>query len=316
MSFTTEVKDELSRVEPTCSKCDKAELAALIRIAGILAKSGSGNYRLEIASETVSVARTAIRLLRDVYGLQTELTIRRSVLHKTHNFLITVPTQRALTDAIEDLGFFEEGVLTQGIPQELVESGCCAGAFLRGAFLTAGYIADPKGDFHFEISLSSEELASGLVDLMARCDLQARQIQRHNMYMVYMKGAEKITDFLAFIGAHKSVLAMEEARVVKSVRNDANRLANAEFANTIKSSEAASRQIGQIKDLLTFRKVDTLPPALQQVIILRLKDPEATITELGEMADPPLSKSAVYHRLRRIEELLAEERQKAADCTP
>ena len=306
MSFTAEVKDELSRVEPTCSRCDKAELAALVRIQGTLNISGGGKSRLEIATETASVARAVIRLLHNVCSLKTELTVRRSVLHKTHNYLITIPAGHELSAALEDLGVLGSAGFEAGIKPELVERGCCAGAYLRGVFLSSGYIADPRGDFHFELTCSSARLADDIVNLLAANGIRARVLRRHNSYSVYMKGVDSIISFLAFVGAHRSALAMENARVFKSVRNDTNRRVNAEIANQVKTASAAMKQIERIRRLIDQRGIESLPPALREVAQLRLENPHASIKELGELADPPLSKSAVNHRLRRIEAMVEE----------
>lgn len=299
MSFTAEVKDELSRIEPTCSRCDRAELSALIRIEGTLSISGEGP-RLELATETASVARTAIRLLHSVYELATNLTVRRSILHKTHNYLITVPPQIGLTDALHDMGILGKGGFEGGIRPELVRDACCAGAYLRGAFLGGGYIADPRGAFHFELAGPSEELIAACLELMREHGMRARYIRRHNMYAIYIKGIEQITAFLAFVGAHQSALAIENARVIKSVRNDTNRRVNAEIANQLKTTRASMQQIECIRRLVGQKGIEAIPESLREVALLRLKHPDASVKELGELADPPLSKSAVYHRMRRI----------------
>lgn len=299
MSFTAEVKDELSRIEPTCSRCDRAELSALIRIEGTLSISGEGP-RLELATETASVARTAIRLLHSVYELATNLTVRRSILHKTHNYLITVPPQIGLTDALHDMGILGKEGFEGGIRPELVRDACCAGAYLRGAFLGGGYIADPRGAFHFELAGPSEELIAACLELMREHGMRARYIRRHNMYAIYIKGIEQITAFLAFVGAHQSTLAIENARVIKSVRNDTNRRVNAEIANQLKTTRASMQQIECIRRLVGQKGIEAIPESLREVALLRLKHPDASVKELGELADPPLSKSAVYHRMRRI----------------
>lgn len=305
MSFTAEVKDELSRVDPKRACCSKAELAALVRIEGSLHISGPSRYRLEIATETAPVARTAIKLLHGIYGLKTELTVRRSVLHKTNNYLITVPTQPKLTEALGELGILGDAGLATGIDTALVKRDCCAIAYLRGAFLGGGFVADPHGDFHFELTAGSEQLAEDLVALMRRFDIDARVARRRGTYAVYLKGAEPIVTFLALVGAHRALLRTEDVRIIKSMRNDVNRLVNAEIANQAKTTEAAMEQVEAIRLLAVTRGLDSLPPALQQLAELRLEHPDVSLRELGELADPPLSKSAVYHRVRRIEQLAA-----------
>lgn len=307
MSFTSEVKDELARVMPACPQCEKATLAALVRIEGTLFVSGPARYRVEIATDAPASARLVVRLLHGIYSLKTNLTMRRSVLHKTPNYLIEVPAQPHLADALRDMGVLSaEGGLEMGIKESLVAKPCCAAAYLRGAFLGSGFISNPKSDFHFEITVESEALAEGLVELMARKDITARIMARRSSYMVYLKSGNAITEFLAFTGAHQAALSMEEERVVKSVRNDVNRQINAELANQQKASSAAVEQIYAIRRVVEHYGMEDLPPALQEFIRLRVTYPEASLKELGERATPPLSKSAVYHRVRRLESMAAE----------
>lgn len=302
MSFTAEVRDELARVQPECSHCDKAVLAALVRIDGTLFVSGPGRYRVEIDTDSASVARLMIRLLHAIYQLKTELTIRRSVLHRTPNYLIEIPAQPHLADALSDMGIItEDGGLETQIKPELIAKPCCAAAYLRGAFLGSGFISNPKSDFHFEITVESENQAEGLVKIMSDKGIPARYVQRRSSFIVYLKSGSSILEFLAFTGAHHAALDLEEERVVKSVRNDVNRQINAELANQQKASKAAIRQLMDIKCVLEHHGMESLSPALQEFIKLRVRNPEATLKELGDMASPPLSKSAVNHRMRRIE---------------
>lgn len=307
MSFTAQVKDELARVVPGCAACEKATLAALVRIEGTLFVSGPDRYRVEIATDAPAAARLVVRLLHSIYRLKTNLTMRRSVLHKTPNYLIEVPAQAHLADSLRDMGVLSvEGGLEMGIKESLVARPCCAAAYLRGAFLGSGFISNPKSDFHFEITVESESLAAGLVELLARKDIGARIMQRRNSYMVYLKSGASILEFLAWTGAHQAALSMEEERVVKSVRNDVNRMINAEMANQAKAAGAAVGQIHTIRTVVEHYGMEELPPALQDFIRLRVTYPEASLKELGERANPPLSKSAVYHRVRRIEQMAAE----------
>ena len=174
MSFTAEVKDELARVPPTCSHCEKATLAALVRIEGTLFFSGQGKYRIEIATDVPSVARLIIKLLHELYHLETNLTVRRSVLHKTPNYLIEAPSQPRLAPALVDMGVLSpDGGLELGLKPDLVEKQCCTAAYLRGAFLGSGFVSDPRGDFHFEITVESEDLAEGPVELLDRKGIAA-----------------------------------------------------------------------------------------------------------------------------------------------
>lgn len=313
MSFTSEVKDELSRVTPAKPCCPKAELAALVRVEGTLHITGNERFRLEIATETAPVARKVIKLLHEMYGLKTELTVRRSVLHKTNNYLITIPTQPPLAAALADLGVLDEDLgIAYGIPARLTRRDCCAVAYLRGAFLGGGFVADPHGDFHFELTAETEDLAHDLVRLMARFGIEARITRRRGLHAVYLKGAEPIVTFLALVGAHRALLRTEDVRIIKSMRNDVNRLVNAETANLQKSVEAAASQVQDITYVAETYGLDMMPPALRELAALRVEHPDVSLRELGELADPPLSKSAVYHRIRRIEALAADIRTRDA----
>lgn len=304
MSFTAEVKEELARIETTKPCCARAELSALVRVEGTLHLTGGGHMRLEIATETASVARKIIKLLRGIFNLQTELTVRRSVLHRSNNYLITVIDQPSLQPALVEIGILDGShIPIYELPTRLVRKNCCAIAYLRGVFLGGGFVADPRGDFHFELTAETETIAHDLVGLMARFGIHARVTSRRGLYTVYLKGAEPIVDFLALVGAHQALLRTEDVRILKEMRNDVNRLVNAETANLQKMATAAAGQVAAVRTIERARGLDSLPPALREIALLRLEYPEVSLRELGELADTPLSKSAVYHRIRRLEEL-------------
>ena len=304
MSFTAEVKEELARVESARPCCARAELSALIRVEGTLHYTGNNRFRLEVATETAPVARKVIKLLHGEYALTTELTVRRSVLHRSNNYLITAVSQPALPDALRGVGILDESLSPlYSVPPWLVKKDCCAIAYLRGTFLGGGFVADPHGDFHFELTAETEQVAEDLVRLMQRFDMAARITRRRGSYAVYLKGAEPIVSFLALVGAHRALLRTEDVRIIKEMRNEVNRLVNAETANLQKTAEAAATQVAAVRTIEQARGLDTLPPALREIALLRLEFPEVSLRELGELADPPLSKSAVYHRIRRLEEL-------------
>jgi DNA-binding protein WhiA len=168
MSFTAEVKDDIARVEAVCPTCDLAELSALIRVCGTLSWRGPGRYSIRIATETGAVARTLIKLSHKVFDLETELTVRRSNLHKSRNYLIVIPEQPGLEEALLRMGILRQGRgVVSGIAPGLVRRECCRRAYLRGAFMAGGFIADPRGDFHLEIAVTGEDLAGDLVRLTA-----------------------------------------------------------------------------------------------------------------------------------------------------
>jgi DNA-binding protein WhiA len=217
-----------------------------------------------------------------------------------------VPSQIGLEDALKNLYILSESGLELGVRAALVQKPCCLASYLRGVFLGGGFISNPQGDFHFELTCGHEQLSNDLVSLLARVSIPARSVSRRSAWIVYIKGAEPILDFLALVGAHRSMLAMENVRVTKSLRNDVNRRLNAEMANQAKSIDAAMEQVKAIRLLVDKRGIDSLPPALQELALLRLSHPDVSLRELGELATPALTKSAVYHRVRRIEAIARE----------
>ena len=305
MSFTAEVKDELSRVEGDLA-CNMVELAALVRVCGTLSFNGT-HFRVSLATETGAVARTLIKLFHGVYKLKTDLTVRRSVLHKTRNYLIVVPDQPRLNPALVQMGVLNKDLtIAREIDPVLVKRNEWARAYLRGAFMGGGFVSDPHADAHFELVAQTKPFAEALADVMRRFDIGARVSRRRGSYVIYLKNAQDISEFLVLVGATHSVLSLEDARIVKSVRNNTNRLVNAELANAWKASDAAFGQMEAIDKIERAIGLDQLPPALRQFCELRKANPSLSLRQLGEASDPPLSKSAVYHRVRRLEELLAE----------
>ena len=306
MSFTAEVRDELARCEPVCEYCDLATLAALARVCGTLSLEGRGRYRLSVATETGAVARTMISLTHKILKLRTEFTVRRSVLHKVRNYLIVLPDQPALEKALVLLGILDRSqALVPGVPAHLVSRDCCRVAYVRGALIAGGFIADPRGDFHLEIAVQGEEYAEALAGLVRDLGVPARVASRRHAHIVYVKSAEDIKRLLGIVGAERAVAAIDDIRQVKSVKNDVNRRVNAEIANQARSSGAATEQLELIARVREAGLMRTLPPALVAFCELREANPDVSLRELGEMADPPLSKSALYHRVLRLERILA-----------
>ena len=309
MSFTAEVRDELSRAEPTCEYCDLATLAALVRVCGTLSYAGPSRYRLQVATETGAVARTMIELTHRILKLKTHLTVRRSVLHKVRNYLIVLPDQPDLEKALVLLGILDrKGGLVRGIPRHIVARPCCRKAYLRGALIAGGFVADPRGDFHLEIAVQGEELARALAGLLEELGIHARVNPRRGTYAVYVKSADDIRTLLSALGADRALAEIEDARAVKSVKNDVNRRVNAELANQTRSAGAAQKQMELIAELEALGLRDGLPEALETFCSLRESYPDLSLRDLGEMAEPPLSKSALYHRVLRLEKLVAEAR--------
>lgn len=246
MSFTAEVKDELSRVEGG-PEADVSELSALVRVCGTLSFYGSGAYAVRVTTETGAVARTVIRLSHKVFELDTQLTVRRSVLHKTRNYLIEMRDQPGLEDALVELGVLVPGRgLASGVPGQVVSTPGRRAAFLRGAFMAGGFIADPRGDFHLEMAVTGEALAEALVSVCRDAGVQARLNRRRGAFAIYIKSFDDIVRFLLVVGAARTARAVSNVRRMKSVKNDVNRSVNAEMANARRASGAAAEQLALI----------------------------------------------------------------------
>lgn len=305
MSFTAEVKDELARVGGSCPECDVAELAALVRVCGALSFHGSGAYSIRVSTETGAVARTVIRLAHEVFDLDTSLTVRRSNLHRSRNYLIEIPEQEGLEQALIRMGVLILGRgLSSGIAARVVARPCCRAAYLRGAFMAGGFIADPRGDFHLEIAVTGDEFADDLLELLDDEGITARVNRRRGSYAIYLKSFDDIAALLGVVGAERTARAVKNIRVMKSVKNDVNRRVNAELANQARSTGASADQLALIDRVEREIGFDALPPALMQFCVARREHPELSLRDLGAQMMPPLSKSALYHRVLRLEKLL------------
>ena len=305
MSFTAEVKDELARVGGSCPECAVAELAALVRVCGALSFHGSGAYSIRVSTETGAVARTVIRLAHEVFDLDTSLTVRRSNLHRSRNYLIEIPEQKGLEQALIRMGVLILGRgLSSGIAARVVARPCCRAAYLRGAFMAGGFIADPRGDFHLEIAVTGDEFADDLLELLDDEGITARVNRRRGSYAIYLKSFDDLAALLGVVGAERTARAVKNIRVMKSVKNDVNRRVNAELANQARSTGASADQLALIDRIEREIGFDALPPALMQFCVARREHPELSLRDLGAQMMPPLSKSALYHRVLRLEKLL------------
>lgn len=307
MSFTAQVKDELSRVEDGCPQCPLAQLSAIMRVCGTLSFRGPGRYALRVSTETGAVARTMIKLTHEHFDLETSLTVRHSVLHKTRNYLIEIPEQDELEADLVRLGILVPGRgLAAGVPTHLLGNDCCRRAFLRGAFMAGGFIADPRGDFHLEIAVTGEELAHDVTDLMADFGVHARLNHRRGAYAIYLKSFDGVVSLLRVMGAQRSAQAVEYVRRVKRDKNNANRQTNADMANLRRTTEASASQLALVERAAAMPAFRSLSPALREFCQLRSQNPELSLAQLGEICDPPVSKSAMYHRLLRLQAFVDE----------
>ncbi|MGX7203849.1 DNA-binding protein WhiA [Enterococcus pingfangensis] len=299
MSFAAEVKKELTSL--TVQKnLAQAELAALIRMNGSLSLSNH-QFVLNVQTENAAIARRIFTLLKEHYGVRSELLVRRKMKLKKNNVYI-VRLKQGTQNILLDLDIMDGMMFQAHIANEIKQSDEKTRAYLRGAFLASGSVNNPETSrYHLEISSIYEEHNQDICDLLNQFELNARTLERRNGFITYLKGAEKIADFLTLIGATNSMLKFEDVRIVRDMRNSVNRLVNCETANMNKTIDAASRQIENIHFIEATVGLQSLPEKLQEIAELRIQNPEISLKELGEMIPSgAISKSGINHRIRKI----------------
>ena len=286
MSFSGTVKDELAVLISPARHCQLAELAALIHFGGHLTGDG---LHLKSDMENETVARKCFTLLQKTFNIDNvmrvadeEKIIQALHLYDDHHRILP---------------------LDMPVNSLLIKNSCCARAYLRGVFLCAGSMSDPEKGYHLEFVCSRMEQAEQLRDIILEFQIEAKVIKRKKYYIVYLKEGSGIVDLLNVMGAHVSLMNLENLRIVKEMRNSINRRVNCEAANITKTVNAASKQI---EDILLIQKqygFENLPDNLRQMAEVRLEYPEAPLKELGEYLEPPVGKSGVNHRLRKLSEI-------------
>jgi len=302
MYFASDIKKELTNIEvDTC--CIYAELAAIIRMNGVISQTKE-KYTLDIQTENAAIARRIYILVKSVYTYPVELLVRKKMKLKKNNVYIV----RLVKEVQSFLAYLEvmhePYTNSQPISKKYLTNSCCKKAYLRGAFLAAGSVNNPEtSSYHLEIYNENKNHNHSLCQLLNSFQLHARELERRNGYITYMKEAEKITEFLIIIGAHNALFKFEDVRIVRDMRNSVNRLVNCETANLNKTIGAAFRQIENIKLIDQTVGLDALPERLQEIARVRMEHQEASLKELGHLIENgPISKSGVNHRLKRIDE--------------
>jgi len=304
LSFSTVTKNELARVTGQRPCCRLAELAALVKMDGSI-QIGRGQVALNIINENAAVARKIFSLVKDVFGLQTEVLVQRKTrLRKNNVYLVRILPWQEMREVLRRLGMIDDGgQLQDAAPVDLVRRVCCRRAYLRGAFLGGGSVNSPSGTYHLEVITGVERLAQDISRMMKKFCLKARVSRRKNWYVVYLKESEQIVNFLSIIGAHSARLKFENTRIYKNMRNQVNRLVNCETANLNKTVDAALRQVDNIVLIRDTVGLSHISESLREAAELRLKYPDASLRELGDMMRPRLGKSGVNHRLRKLEDI-------------
>ena len=305
MSFSSEVKEELAKRISPARHCQIAELAAIMHFSGQYGRSAEGDFMIGFQTENEAVVRKGFTLLKKTYNINTDISIRHSSsLNKSRSYILSVNDDETARKILMTCRLMKPfGVIEEDFSISdslIIQRECCKRAFIRGAFLASGSVSDPVKTYHFEIVCLSEAKAKQLQMIMETFNINARVIKRRKYFVVYVKDSSQVVDLLNIMGAYNALMDMENVRIVKDMRNNVNRKVNCETANINKTVSAAVKQIEDIRFIQMSSAFDELPESLQEMAELRVRYPEATLAELGQLLDTPVGKSGVNHRLKKI----------------
>lgn len=296
MSFSSQVKEELVKQISSARHCQIAEIAGIIGVCGEVKTSDTQKTELVLRTENVFVARKYFTLLEKTFNISVAINIHENPYQtkgKVYNMYISDHEDAAR-------------VLKAAYHGAVIQKKCCKRAFLRGCFLASGSISSPEKFYHLEISSSTEDFAERVREVFCDFGIDAKIVVRKKQYVVYIKEGEQIVDSLALMEANQALMEFENIRIIKEMRNDINRRVNCETANLNKTVNAALKQTEDIKYIEKTMGFASLTPALSQMAEARLQYPEASLSELGSLMDPPIGKSGVNHRLRKLSEIAKE----------
>lgn len=300
MSFSGQIKEELAQVISSPRHCQLAELAALVQFCGHIEEDGS----LLVQSENPLVIRKCFTLLKKTFKIE---AVAKSQM-QTQNYRLFVTGEDAfrILEALKICDTAGHLMMRHLTDPVLIKNSCCKRAYLRGCYIAVGSMSDPYKSYHLELVCGLQAQAEQLLKILHDFSLDAKMIVRKKYYVVYMKEGENIADFLNITEAHKALMEFENTRIYKGMRNMVNRKVNCEAANITKTVNAATRQVEDIRLIREKMGLEGLPEPLRQMAYVRLENPQASLGELGKLLDPPVGKSGVNHRLRKLGELAKE----------
>jgi len=305
MSFSGEVKKELCEQISPARHCRLAEISAIIAFCGKIVVDKNQTLILKLQTESSILTKKIFLLLKQVFRVSAELSTKSISAKKNLYELILTPEETSLVLAACKLTVAteEKSGLPLLVEQTIVTKSCCKRSFIRGAFLAAGSVSNPNKAYHFEIVVGQEKNGELLCEVMRSFDVDAKMIARKYHYVVYVKEGAQIVDLLNVMEAHVALMEFENVRILKDMRNTINRKVNCEAANINKTVKAATRQVEDILFIKEKVGLATLAEGLEEIALLRTTYPEASLKELGEMLSPPVGKSGVNHRLKKISEI-------------
>lgn len=308
MSFSGKTKNEITRKVAEDRVGRICELAAMMKMSGTIQLKGFKKIDFKIATENPAIARKIFKLLKNCFNITTEILVKKnSNLKKNNSYIMVITHEMNSREILKEIGIFkeEEGsfYIQNGIKDDFFNDDECKRAFIRGAFLGGGSISDPEKTYHMEFVTNNKEFSEDLCKLINSYGFNAKIVTRKNNYVVYLKESEQISDVLNLMGAHNALLALENVKILKEMRNNVNRIVNCETANLSKTVNASIRQVENIKYIMSRIGIEHLPENLREIAYMRLENENMSLKELGQMLNPPIGKSGVNHRLRKIEQI-------------
>lgn len=306
MSFSLEIKEELETRIDTAKHCQIAEFAAIMAFCGKVRRRAGGLMGLELTTENEVVRRKVVELAIKAFSASEE-SFEVEYEGKNNRIInIFINDEKLIAKILMAIKWCDDNftvVEPVFVNHRIIQKECCKRAFIRGAFLAAGSISDPNKSYHYEIVCEYEEDAVQMQELLKFFNLDAKIIQRKRNYVTYIKEGNNITDVLNIMGAFVSQMKLYNVMILKGMRNDVNRKVNCETANLSKTIEAAVKQIRDIEYVRDTVGLESLSDGLREVAEIRLKNPDMKLKDIGELLNPPVGKSGVNHRLRKISEL-------------
>lgn len=305
MSFSLEIKEELETRIDTAKHCQIAEFAAIMAFCGKVRRRTGGLMGLELTTENEVVRRKVVELAIKAFSASEE-SFEVEYEGKNNRIInIFINDEKLIAKILMAIKWCDDNftvVEPVFVNHRIIQKECCKRAFIRGAFLAAGSISDPNKSYHYEIVCEYEEDAVQMQELLKFFNLDAKIIQRKRNYVTYIKEGNNITDVLNIMGAFVSQMKLYNVMILKGMRNDVNRKVNCETANLNKTIEAAVKQIRDIEYVRDTVGLESLSDGLREVAEIRLKNPDMKLKDIGELLNPPVGKSGVNHRLRKISE--------------
>lgn len=308
MSFSQEVKDELEKQIGQARHCRIAEIAVMLLTYGKVSTTKIGKKRLILSTEHETIVRKYFTLLKKTFNIENGvLKTAFSTECAGRMFEGILEDEELIETVLKAVKMWDEEHQTMqkqtDISDVLLKSACCKRAYLRGCFLCTGSMSDPQKGYHLEYLCSNEDMANQLLAVIADFDVEAKMVRRKKYYVVYVKEGASIVELLNVMEAHISLMNLENTRILKEIGNHTNRKVNCETANLIKAVNAANKQIEEIQRIKDIKGLESLPLPLREIAEVRLQYPDATLGELGKYLNPPIGKSGVNHRLRKLGEI-------------